>query len=138
MIEITPTLSLDENDVHFEYIRASGPGGQNVNKISSAVQLRFDLRRTSTLNPEAKLRLARLAGSRMTDEGVLIIEAKRFRTQEQNRLDAIQRLGALIEKALIEPKRRKAVVLAAGPGRAREKIHRSKIKKLRQPGDWEE
>ena len=138
MIEVTPALKIDESELRFDFIRSAGPGGQNVNKVATACQLRFDLRRSAALAPEVKLRLARLAGSRMTDEGVLIIEAKRYRTQEQNRLDAIQRLGALIQKALIEPKRRKEVVLAAGPGRSREKIHRSKIKQLRKPSDWEE
>jgi len=138
MIEVSPTIHIDESEIQFSFIRSAGPGGQNVNKVATACQMRFDVRRTAALSPEAKLRLARLAGSRMTDEGVLVIEAKRYRTQEQNRLDAIARLGALIEKALIEPKRRKAVVLAAGPGRAREKIHRSKIKQLRKPSDWED
>jgi ribosome-associated protein len=138
MISITPTLSLDESELQFEYIRSSGPGGQNVNKVASACQLRFDLRRSTALPPEAKLRLARLAGSRMTAEGWLVIEAKRYRTQEQNRLDALARLGALVEKALVEPKARKAVVLRAGPGRARDKLHRRKLKQLRRTqDDWE-
>jgi ribosome-associated protein len=109
-----------------------------MNKVATACQLRFDLRRSTALPPEAKLRLARLAPGRMTDEGWLIIEAKRFRTQEQNRLDALHRLGDLIEKAMVEPKARKTVVLRAGPGRARDKLHRSKVKHLRRgPDDWE-
>lgn len=118
--------------------RSAPPVLQGMDKVSTACQLRFDLRRTSALSPEVKLRLARLAGSHMTEEGTLLIEAKRFRTQEQNRLDAIQRLSEFIQKALIEPKRRKAVVIRAGPGRACEKIHRSKIKLLRKSSDWEE
>jgi ribosome-associated protein len=138
MIEILPGLSLDDNDVRMEFIRASGPGGQNVNKLSTAAQLRFDVRRTNAISPEVKLRLARLAGSHMTEDGTLLIEAKRFRTQDQNRLDALHRLSLLIEKALVEPKHRKAVVIRAGPGRAREKIHRSKLKQLRKSSDWEE
>jgi ribosome-associated protein len=138
MIELTPTVSIDESEIQFSFIRSSGPGGQNVNKVATACQLRFDLRRSAALAPEVKLRLARLAGSKMTEDGWLVIEAKRFRTQEQNRLDALGRLGALVEKALQEPKARKAVVLRAGPARAREKIHRSKLKKLRRDDeDWE-
>jgi len=111
---------------------------QNVNKVATSVQLRFNVRRCAALSPEVKLRLARLAGSKMTADGALLIEARRFRTQEQNRLDALQRLVALIQKALIEPKRRKEVVLCAGPGRARDKSHRSKIKQLRQGDGWED
>jgi len=138
MFEVAPSIRIDESELRIEYVRASGPGGQNVNKVSSACQLRWDLRRTSSLSPEVKLRLARLAGSRMTDDGFLLIEAKRYRTQEQNRLDAFARLSALVQKALVPPKPRKEVVLAAGPGRAREKIHRSKIKQLRRGPDWED
>lgn len=109
-----------------------------MNKVATAVQLRFDLRRTSVLGPEAKLRLARLAGSKMSEDGWLVIETRRFRTQDQNRLDALRRLGALIEKALVEPKARKEVVLRAGPGRSRDKIHRSRVKQLRRAAqDWD-
>jgi ribosome-associated protein len=110
---------------------------QGMNKLSTACQLRFDLRCSSAFTPEAKLRLAWLAGSKMTDDGWLVIEAKRYRTQEQNRL------GALIGKALVKPKTRKEVVIRAGagrggPGRARGKIHRSKVKRLCRGGDdWD-
>jgi len=138
MIEITPTLSLDDSEVTLDFIRSSGPGGQNVNKVATAVQLRFDLLSSSSLPVDVKERLVKLAGNRMTDEGILLIEAKRYRTQEQNRLDAFARLSALVQKALVPPKPRKEVVLAAGPGRAREKIHRSKIKQLRRDPDWED
>jgi ribosome-associated protein len=138
MIEVSPSLKLEENEIQLDFIRASGPGGQNVNKLSTACQLRFDLRRTTALSPEVKLRLARLAGSKMTDDGWLVIEARRFRTQEQNRLDALHRLGALIEKALVEPKPRKQVVIRAGPGRARDKLHRSQLKQQRNSAeDWD-
>jgi ribosome-associated protein len=138
MIEISSSIRIEESEIQLDFIRASGPGGQNVNKLSTVVQLRFNLRRTQALAPEVKLRLARLAGNKVNEEGWLVIEARRFRTQEQNRLDALKRLGVLIEKALVEPKTRKEVVLRAGPGRARDKIHRSKVKQLRRDGeDWE-
>jgi ribosome-associated protein len=108
MLEIHPKLYIDENELIFDYIRAAGPGGQNVNKVSTSVQMRFNVRDTSAISLQVKARLMKLAGSRMTDEGVLVIEAKRFRTQEQNRADALGRLTALIQKALIEPKTRRA------------------------------
>jgi len=99
MIEVISSLKIDESEIHFDFIRASGPGGQNVNKVASSVQLRFDVRNSPSLYPDVKDRLIKLAGSRMTDEGVLLIEAKRYRTQEQNRLDAVQRLVSLIQQA---------------------------------------
>jgi ribosome-associated protein len=141
MIDISPTLALDEKELQFDYIRASGPGGQNVNKVASSVQLRFDVRNSPSLYPDVKERLIKLAGSRMTDEGILIIEAKRYRTQEQNRLDAIARLVALVQKALEEPKVRKKTRPSRTSSAARvdEKKRRGVIKKTRQykPGDWE-
>src|SRR5512147_1891813 len=100
MIEITPSLQIDERELQIDFIRASGPGGQNVNKVATAVQLRFDVR-TSSLPEESKERLIRLAGSRITSEGILMIEAKRFRTQEQNREDAFQRFVDLVRKSLV-------------------------------------
>src|SRR5678815_5537045 len=103
MLEITPSLHIDQRDLQIEFVRASGPGGQNVNKVATAVQLRFDVR-GSSLAEEVKARLVRLAGTRITGEGVLLIEAKRFRTQEQNREDAIQRFVGLVRKALVKPK----------------------------------
>ena len=106
MIEITPTFNIDERELQLDFVRASGPGGQNVNKVATAVQLRFDVTH-STLPEEAKKRLMQLAGKRMTGEGILLIEAKRFRTQEQNREDAFQRFVELVQKALIPPKARK-------------------------------
>ena len=106
MIQITPTFNIDERELQLDFIRASGPGGQNVNKVATAVQLRFDVTH-STLPEEAKTRLMKLAGKRMSDEGILLIEAKRFRTQEQNREDALQRFIELAQKALIPPKPRK-------------------------------
>lgn len=133
MIEITPTTNISESELHFDYIRASGPGGQNVNKVATAVQLRFDVR-ASSLPQEVKPRLIHLAGKRVTDDGVLLIEAKQFRTQEQNREDAIQRLVALIRKALVKPKARKKTkpTKASKEERLRAKKRRGEVKRLRQ------
>ena len=106
MIQITPNFSVDERELQFDFVRASGPGGQNVNKVATAVQLRFDITHSS-LPEEAKTRLMQFAGKRMSSEGILLIEAKRFRTQEQNREDALQRFVDLVQRALIPPKTRK-------------------------------
>jgi ribosome-associated protein len=102
MLRITRDLAIDENDIDISFVRASGPGGQNVNKLSTAAQLRFDTRRI-TLAPDAELRLARLAGQRMTKDGVIVIHAQRFRTQERNRADAIDRLLELLREAAVRP-----------------------------------
>lgn len=133
MIAITPTLSLDDSEVQLEFVRAAGPGGQNVNKVATAVHLRFDVRRSPSLTPEVKARLVKLAGSRMTAEGILVIEAKRYRSQEQNRLDAIRRLTALIQKALVAPKKRTATrpTLASQQRRLQTKQRRSQVKRSR-------
>lgn len=142
MIKITPAIELDEKELHFEFVRASGPGGQNVNKVSTSVQLRFDVLSSPSLAPEIKERLARLAGSRMTEEGVLIIDARSFRTQEQNREDALRRLQALLERAARPPKMRRATrpSRAAKAARVDEKKKRGAVKRTRQgiPGDWED
>ena len=141
MIEITSSLALDENELQFDYIRASGPGGQNVNKVATACQLRWDVRATAALGEEVKARLLKLAGSRATEEGVIIIEAKRYRTQEGNRLDAIARLVALVQKALEEPKLRKKTRPSRTSSAARvdEKKRRGAIKRTRRynPEEWE-
>src|SRR4030095_7933741 len=106
MFEITPSIKIDERELEIDFIRASGPGGQNVNKVATAAQLRFDVR-ASALPEEVKARLIHLAGKRITAEGVLLIEARRFRTQEQNREDAIRRFVELVRKSLVAPKARK-------------------------------
>jgi len=137
MIEITPSLQIDERELQIDFIRASGPGGQNVNKVATAAQLHFDVHAAS-LPEEVKARLIHLAGKRMTGEGVLLIEAKRFRTQEKNREDAIQRFVELVRKSLIEPKaRRKTKPTATSrEERLKEKKRKGEIKKLRQSRDW--
>lgn len=106
MIPITPHLALPNDEVTFRFVRASGPGGQHVNKVSSAVELRFDVAHSPTLTAAAKQRLLRLAGKRVSLDGVLLIDAHRFRSQGMNRQDALERLIALIQAALIPPKTR--------------------------------
>ncbi len=141
MIAITPSLSIDESEFTLEFVRSSGPGGQNVNKVSSAVQLRFDIATSPSLPPEVKERLLHLARNRITEEGMLIIEAKRYRTQEQNREDAINRLIALIQQATEKPKARKRTrpSAASQAERIQEKKRRGAIKRERSTsGRWSE
>lgn len=135
MIQVTPFLSIDENEIQEEFILSSGPGGQNVNKVATAVQLRFDVSNSPSLSPEIKERLIHLAGSRMTKDGVLIINARRFRTQEGNRQDALLRLVELIRQAAEKPRpRRKTTVKAAAKQRRLdEKRQRSTTKRMRGP-----
>ena len=141
MIEVTPSVKIEDSEIQYDFIRASGPGGQNVNKVASSVQLRFDIRNSPSLEPDVKERLIKLAASRMTNEGILIIEAKRYRTQEQNRFDATQRLITLIQKALEKPKVRRATgpSLTAKAARVGDKKKRGEIKKTRRfnQEDWE-
>ncbi len=118
MIRVTPRISIDDNEVSESFIRASGPGGQNVNKVSTAVQLRFDAANSPALSVGAFRRLRRLAGRRMTRDGVLIIEARNFRTRESNRRDARDRLLRLIRKAALSPRIRRKT---KSPLRAKER-----------------
>ena len=133
MIEVTEGISLDENELEFSFIRASGPGGQNVNKVSSAVQMRFDARRSPSLGNDVSVRLQKLAGSRLTLDGVIVITAARHRTQERNRADAIERLVELIQKAAVEPVRRRPTrpTKASKQRRLEAKTQRGGVKALR-------
>ena len=137
MLEITPTFSIDESELQFAFVRASGPGGQNVNKVATAVQLRFDVLHSSLPN-EVKERLKHLAGNKITTEGELLIEAKKFRTQEQNREDAIRRFVDLLQRAFQKPKARTKTkpTPASREKRLKQKKQRGEIKKMRQSKEW--
>ncbi len=141
MIDITGAIKIDENEITLDFVRASGPGGQNVNKVASAAQLRFNVDASPNLPDEVKQRLRVIAKNRITEEGVLVIEAKRFRTQEQNREDAIARLVALIFQATEKPKPRKKTrpSAASQAERIEEKKRRGAIKRARsaQPHEFE-
>lgn len=138
MIHVTHSIAIDEAELQESFIRASGPGGQNVNKVESAVQLRFDVRLSPSLPDDVKARLERIAGKRLTNDGVLVITAQRFRTQERNREDAVARLVELIRQATERPKPRRPTrpTLASKRRRLEAKGRRSEIKKGRsgKPG----
>jgi ribosome-associated protein len=139
MIRINHHISIEESELVFSFIRSSCPGGQNVNKVATAVQLRFDVVHTPSLTEEVKSRLIRLAGKRMTLDGVLLIEAKRYRTQENNKADAIERLTNLILKAGIKPKRRIHTLpnRSSREKRLKEKKKKGEIKKYRRKSAFE-
>jgi len=133
MIQVAPGISIAEEELEFAFVRASGPGGQKVNKVSSAVQLRFDVAGSRSLPAEVKGRLVRLAGSRMSGGGVLVIEAHRYRTQKANRDDAVERLAALLRRAARVPKKRLRTAPTAAARRRRldAKRRRGLVKRLR-------
>jgi ribosome-associated protein len=135
MIPVTDTIELDESEIHEVFVHASGPGGQNVNKVSTAVQLRFNVAHSPALSDAVRARLIALAGRRMTRDGILIIEAERFRSQKRNRDDALQRLLELIRAAATFDKPRHATrpTLASKKRRLESKLKRGAIKKGRQP-----
>ncbi|MBN1935460.1 MAG: aminoacyl-tRNA hydrolase [Anaerolineae bacterium] len=134
MIEISPTLLIDESEIQLDFVRASGPGGQNVNKVATAVQLRFDVAHSPSLPDPVRERLIRIAGKRITQEGILIIDARAHRTQERNRQEALDRLAALIQEATKQPKRRRKTQPSAEARRKRleSKRQRSEIKRARR------
>ncbi|HEY5730339.1 MAG TPA: alternative ribosome rescue aminoacyl-tRNA hydrolase ArfB [Anaerolineales bacterium] len=139
MIEISPTLQIDQRELHFEYVRASGPGGQNVNKVATAVQLRFDILNSPSLASDIKGRLIQLAGKRVNADGVLVIEARRFRTQDANREDAIRRFSGLVRKSLIptKPRRKTKPTGASREKRLQNKKRKGEVKKGRQGRTFE-
>ncbi|MFO1184171.1 MAG: alternative ribosome rescue aminoacyl-tRNA hydrolase ArfB [Bauldia sp.] len=138
-IDIAPGLSIDSSEIEERFIRAAGPGGQNVNKVASAVQIRFSVARSPSLSADIRERLARIAGRRLTGEGDIVITAQRFRTQERNRADAVERLADLIRRAAVVPVLRRATrpTQASRTRRLDAKARRGATKGLRQrpPGE---
>jgi ribosome-associated protein len=133
MIRITSSIEIDESEFQFVFSRSSGPGGQNVNKVATAVQLRWDVGQTNSLSEDVKDRLTRLAGSKMTGARVLVINARRYRSQEQNREDAVARLVELVGEAAKQPKKRRKTrpTRISNERRLKEKRRRSEIKRRR-------
>jgi len=139
MIQVTERIAIEENELDESFIRASGPGGQNVNKVSSAVQLRFNARTSRSLPNDVSIRLQRLAGNRLTNEGVIVITASRHRSQDQNRDEARERLFAMIREAANPPPPRRATkpTKASRKRRVDSKVKRGHIKKMRSKRDFD-
>ena len=134
MIRVTPSISIDDGEIQEEFIHSSGPGGQNVNKVSTGVKLRFDVANSPSLPDDVRQRLTKLGGRRITEDGVLIIDARRFRTRQRNRQDALERLMDLIRQAAVKPRvrRRTGPTLASRRRRLTEKRRRSETKRRRR------
>ena len=134
MLYATPTIAINENEIQLDFIRASGPGGQHVNKAATAVQLHFDVANSPSLPDDVCQRLTRLAGSRISENGILVINARRFRSQERNRQDAVDRLVELIQKAAEAPKHRRKTKPGTGSKKRRleAKRRRGQTKRLRR------
>jgi ribosome-associated protein len=139
-LQITPDISLADHDLTWSFVRASGPGGQNVNKVATAAQLRFDLSGTVSLEPAVKARLRALAGRRVTEDGALVIIARNQRTQEGNRREALQRLVQLVRRAMVAPKVRRATqpTRASRERRLEGKTRRRTTKRLRGTVRWQD
>jgi ribosome-associated protein len=141
MMFVTPTCAIEEKEIREEFIRASGPGGQNVNKVATAVQLRFDVQRSPSLPDDVRGRLLTLGGKRITEDGVLVIDARRFRTQDENRRDARNRLAALIRKAAEKPRPRRKTrpTMTSRQRRLDTKQRRAQTKRMRGPiAEWKD
>jgi ribosome-associated protein len=140
MIRVTRNIALGEDELTLRFVRASGPGGQNVNKVASAVELRFDAARSPSLPGDVRERLRRLAGRRMTAAGILVIDARRFRTQERNRRDAVARLIALIRQAAVAPRKRRKTkpTKASRERRLESKRRRAGLKRTRRTAPAED